>query len=132
MELLHLICPTSPSVWDGNKLSECFRDIVLAFGGNVVTIFMIAMLGITNRKKERIWRMNFFEKAVFYVLPILGASLSFLDVAFLLNNAYHGGLVTYHSWLFRCSRFAVWLSPFYFAGTNNTGLEVPLWSLHIL
>ncbi|XP_048129679.1 ABC transporter C family member 13 isoform X2 [Rhodamnia argentea] len=52
--------------------------------------------------------MNFFEKAVFYVLPILGASLSFLDVAFMLNTAYHGGLVTYHSWLFRCSRFAVW------------------------
>lgn len=54
--------------------------------------------------------MNFFEKGVFYVLPIIGASLSFLDMAFLLNTAYHRGLVAYHSWLFKCSRFAVWVS----------------------
>ncbi|KAF8041795.1 hypothetical protein BT93_A0403 [Corymbia citriodora subsp. variegata] len=108
MDLLHLICPSSPSVWDGNRLADCFSNIALAFGGNVVTIFMIAMLGITNRNKQRNWRMKLVEKAVFYVLPILGASLSFLDVAFLLHTAYNGGLVMYHAWLFRCSRFAVW------------------------
>lgn len=52
-------------MWDGNKLSQCFRDIVLAFGGNVITIFVIAMLGITNRKKRENLEDELLRKSSF-------------------------------------------------------------------
>ncbi|ONI16445.1 hypothetical protein PRUPE_3G098500 [Prunus persica] len=107
-DFVNLICPNSPSVWDGNRLSKCFGNIVLGFGANAVTIVMIAVLGINQRTGKRSLRMNFLEKFFFLFLPAIGACISFLDIALLLKKAHHGFFIAHHEWFFRCSQFASW------------------------
>ncbi|CAL9010883.1 unnamed protein product [Prunus brigantina] len=115
-DFMNLICPNSPSVWDGSRLSKCFGNIyplefvptVLGFGANAVTIVMIAVLGINQRTGKRSRRINFLEKFFFLFLPAIGACISFLDIALLLKKAHHGFFIAHHEWFFRCSQFASW------------------------
>nr|AIU41639.1 ABC transporter family protein [Hevea brasiliensis] len=108
MEWKNLICPNSPFVWDGNKISECFDNIVLGFGANVVTVLMISILAITLRNARGSHRMNFREKVVFHFLPALGACLSFVDMVFLLKKELNGDFIVYHEWLFKSSQLILW------------------------
>lgn len=105
---MNLVCPNSPSVWDVNGVSKCFRNTVLGFGANAVTVCMIVGLGITQRTGRRSWRMNFMEKLFWLFLPAIGVCISFLDSALLLKKALHGIFVAHHQWFFRCSQFASW------------------------
>ncbi|XP_021821855.1 ABC transporter C family member 13 isoform X1 [Prunus avium] len=107
-DFMNLICPNSPSVWDGSRLSKCFGNIVLGFGANAVTIVMIALLGINQRTGKRSRRMNFLEKFFFVILPAIGACISFVDIALLLKKAHHGVFIAHHEWFFRFSQFASW------------------------
>ncbi|KAI4331178.1 hypothetical protein MLD38_029388 [Melastoma candidum] len=110
--LMRLVCPDSPSVWDGGELSPCFRDLVLGFGANLVTLFTMAVLGVAKRKRRRNYQMNIVEKGVLCCLPILGASLSLLDMALLVRSQHFMGADTYHSLIFRGSRFLLWTTIF--------------------
>ena len=55
-------------------------------------------------------QMNLSEKVFLYFLPAIGASLTFLDIVFLLKKALQGEFLAHYEWLFVCSRFAVWVS----------------------
>ncbi|PQQ11274.1 hypothetical protein Pyn_02136 [Prunus yedoensis var. nudiflora] len=104
-DFMNLICPNSPSVWDGNRLSKCFGNI---YPLEFVTIVMIAVLGINQRTGKRSRRMNFLEKFFFVILPAIGACISFVDIALLLKKAHHGVFIAHHEWFFRFSQFASW------------------------
>ncbi|KAH7564644.1 hypothetical protein JRO89_XS09G0001300 [Xanthoceras sorbifolium] len=106
---MDLICPNSTPVWDGNRFSKCFDDMVLGFAPNAVTVLMICILGITQWNGRRNQRINFMEKVFMHVLPILGACLSSVDIILFLKKKLHGEFISYHDWLFRCSQFAVWV-----------------------
>ncbi|XP_044487071.1 ABC transporter C family member 13 isoform X3 [Mangifera indica] len=107
-EIMDFICPNSPSVWNGNKFSKCFDDMVFGFGANMITILMISVIGIAQRNARGNQRVNFIEKVVLYFLPLLGACLSSVDIILLLKERLHREFL-YHDWLFRCSQFAVWM-----------------------
>ncbi|GMY33956.1 ABC transporter C family member 13, partial [Fagus crenata] len=107
-----LICPNSPSVWDGNRISECF-------GVNAITLFIIFVLGITQRSAGRRRRKNMLEKLFLHFLPAIGSCLSVLDVVLLLNKALHGDFIGHHVWFFRCSQFAVWTTIILFSKSAN-------------
>uniref|UniRef100_A0A7N2LQJ5 Uncharacterized protein n=1 Tax=Quercus lobata TaxID=97700 RepID=A0A7N2LQJ5_QUELO len=36
--LMNLICPNSPSVWDGNRLSKCFNNIYPSYSYYIVIV----------------------------------------------------------------------------------------------
>ncbi|KAL6144938.1 hypothetical protein ACLB2K_055628 [Fragaria x ananassa] len=107
-DFINLICPDSPSVWDGNGVSKCYGDILLGFAANVVTLGVIFVLGIAARTGTRSLRMNFSERLFLHVLPAIGACLAFFDIALLMKKDSTGVLITRHEWFFRCSQFAVW------------------------
>nr|POF09735.1 abc transporter c family member 13 [Quercus suber] len=109
---MNLICPNSPSVWDGNRLSECF-------GVNAITLVMISIIGITHRSPPRSRRINMLERLFLHFLPAFGACLSFLDVVLILIKALHGGFIVHHEWFFKCSQFAVWTSILLFSKSSN-------------
>lgn len=116
---MNLICPNSPSVWDGNRLSECFSNMVLGFGVNAITLVMISIIGITHRSPPRSRRINMLERLFLHFLPAFGACLSFLDVVLILIKALHGGFIVHHEWFFKCSQFAVWTSILLFSKSSN-------------
>ncbi|XP_024633050.1 ABC transporter C family member 13 isoform X1 [Medicago truncatula] len=108
-----LICPNSPSVWDGKGFSDCFQDIVLGFAVNVVTIAMILVLGIKQKISGRGTQrsdaqMSLLEKFVLYFVPAIGACCSVLEIMFLLKKEHDGHFVGYHRWLHSCSELLVW------------------------
>ncbi|KAJ4718638.1 ABC transporter family protein [Melia azedarach] len=82
---------------------------ILGFGANVITIFIIFILGITQRSARQNQRINLVEKVFMHFLPLLGACLSSVYVILLLREKLHGEFVSYHEWLSRCSQFAVWI-----------------------
>ncbi|KAK1557413.1 hypothetical protein Q3G72_024236 [Acer saccharum] len=106
---MDLICPNSSPVWDGNRFSKCFDDMVLGFAPNVATVLMISVLGFTQRNGRQNQRINFMEKVSMHLLPLLGACLSSVDIILFLKKKLHGEFISYHDWLFRCSQFAVWI-----------------------
>ncbi|XP_035548110.1 ABC transporter C family member 13 isoform X2 [Juglans regia] len=114
-----LICPNSPSVWDGNRTSECFDNMVLGFGVNAATLVMIFVVGITQRSAGRSWTVNMQEKFFLHYFPAIGACLSFLDLALILNKALHGDFIVHHKWFLRCSQFAVWTTILFFSKSAN-------------
>ncbi|GAV71444.1 ABC_tran domain-containing protein/ABC_membrane domain-containing protein [Cephalotus follicularis] len=110
MQFINLICPDSPFVWDGNGFSQCFNDLVLGFGVNVVTVVLISLslMGITRSNIRPSRRINFAGKVLLPLLSAFGACLSFVDMVLLLKKAYHGDIIAYHEWLFKGSQIAVW------------------------
>lgn len=115
MDFMHLICPNSPSAWDGNGFSECFSDIVIGFGSNVVTVLMIVVLGITSRNTRGRRRIHRAEKIFMHFLPAIGMCMSFCDMVLLLRKVLHGDTNLHHPWFFRCSEFSVWSTIFFFS-----------------
>lgn len=105
---MDFICPNSPFVWDGSTFSKCFDDMILDFATNMVTIFIILIIGITQRSPRQNQRINLMEKVFLHILPLVGACLSSVDVILLLKEKLHGEFVSYHEWLSSCSEFAVW------------------------
>ncbi|KAE7997228.1 hypothetical protein FH972_001878 [Carpinus fangiana] len=114
-----LICPNSPSVWDGNRISDCFTNMVLGFGVNSVTVVMISVIILTQRRARQRWRINAQEKFFLHYFPAFGACLSFLDMVLLLKKALHGDFIVHHEWFFRCSQFAVWTTIILFSSLAN-------------
>ncbi|KAA8540550.1 hypothetical protein F0562_024531 [Nyssa sinensis] len=108
MEFMNLICPDSPSVWDGNGFSVCFEKLVLGFGANLVTVLMIAVLAITKRTARGSVRIYLSEKVLLRLLPALGACMAFFDIVLLLKKLLNGYTIVYHEWLLRCSQFSIW------------------------
>ncbi|XP_050286789.1 ABC transporter C family member 13 isoform X1 [Quercus robur] len=117
--LMNLICPNSPSVWDGNRLSKCFNNMVLGFGVNAITLVMISIIGITHRSPPRSRRINMLERLFLHFLPAFAACLSLLDVVLILIKALHGDFIVHHEWFFKCSQFAVWTSILLFSKSSN-------------
>lgn len=105
---MDFICPNSPFVWDGSTFSKCFDDMILDFATNMVTIFIILIIGITQRSPRQNQRINLMEKVFLHILPLVGACLSSVDVILLLKEKLHGEFVSYHEWLSSCSEFTVW------------------------
>lgn len=56
--------------------------------------------------------MNFSERLFLHVLPVIGACMSFFDIALLLKKDLPGVFIVKHDWFFRCSQFAVWVRVF--------------------
>ena len=109
---------------------------VLGFGANCVTLILILVLGISRRNGRRIWRVCFTinleisllvlcgiiilciviaqvsrsRKFFLFFIPAIGATLTFVDIIFLLKKALQGEFLPYYKWLFKGSQFAVWVS----------------------
>ncbi|KAF9613747.1 hypothetical protein IFM89_010477 [Coptis chinensis] len=97
----------STLVWDGNVVVT-----VLGFGVNLITILVIAVLGVTKRNAQtstRIRRLIFLEKIFWYLLPSLGACLSFYEMVLLTKRALQEHSMVYHEWVFRFSQLLVWV-----------------------
>ncbi|KAK4790303.1 hypothetical protein SAY86_017607 [Trapa natans] len=82
---------------------------IFGFGGNVVTILLMTVLGVAKKNPKGNSRMIYSEKVFLQYPPILGAFISLWDVIILLKGVNHGEPLIYHLWFFRCSRFAVWV-----------------------
>ncbi|XP_074354051.1 ABC transporter C family member 13 isoform X2 [Apium graveolens] len=112
MEFFNLIfCPNSPPyVWSANGVSKCLDDLVFGFGVNVVSVILVAALGITKRKARANLRINPGETILFHVLPVIGALVACIDIAFLLRPTFNSYPVFYHEWLLRLSQLLVWVT----------------------
>ncbi|KAH9715832.1 multidrug resistance-associated protein 11 [Citrus sinensis] len=53
---------------------------ILDFATNMVTIFIILIIGITQRSPRQNQRINLMEKVFLHILPLVGACLSSVDV----------------------------------------------------
>ncbi|XP_022153504.1 ABC transporter C family member 13 isoform X3 [Momordica charantia] len=119
---LRLGCPDYPSVWNGHQFSKCFIDMTLAFGVNVLTIIITALLGIflkNGGRRRRNFQRSLLEKIFLHFLPAIGLCLSLFDMMFLLRKLLTGGDVEYHDWFSTCSLFAVWTCTTIFANCLN-------------
>ncbi|KAI7986989.1 ABC transporter C family member 13 [Camellia lanceoleosa] len=119
MGFMNLICPNSPYVWDGNGFSECFSNMVLGFGINIMTLVMITVLGITKRTAGGTGRIYFLEKVFLRAIPALGAFVAFFDMALGLKEALNGYNSPYHDWLFRGSQCLIWVTILLISNCNN-------------
>ncbi|BAT91542.1 hypothetical protein VIGAN_07014500 [Vigna angularis var. angularis] len=114
-DFLHLICPNSPFIWDGERFSECFEDIVLGFGVNIVTVVMVVVLGFSQKIDRRSdGQMTFPEKIVLDFIPAVGACLSIVDIFFLWKKEHSSHIVGYHKWFYSCSELMVWINIIFF------------------
>ncbi|KMZ74266.1 ABC transporter C family member 13, partial [Zostera marina] len=108
---MYLICSDSP-IWDRDRklFSTCFENMVLGFGPNLVTIFMIIVLGYKMRgyQESRVTRTHILM--VFLLLvPIFGACASFFNISLLIKDSLHGHISKYHHWFISCSEFVLWM-----------------------
>ncbi|KAL2332527.1 hypothetical protein Fmac_020108 [Flemingia macrophylla] len=109
-----LICPNSPFVWDGERFSDCFEDIVLGFAVSIVTIVMIVVIGFNQKIDERVRRsdaqMTLPEKFLLDFIPAVGVCLSIIDIIFLWEKEDNSHFVGYRKWFYSCSELMVWLT----------------------
>ncbi|XP_052182316.1 ABC transporter C family member 13 isoform X3 [Diospyros lotus] len=129
MGFLSLICPNSPYVWDGNGFSECFSNIMLGFGSSMLTLIIIIGLGITNRTAKGIAQIYLLEKVSLRLLPAIGASMAFYELAMLLREELYDYGTLYHEWLFRGSQFLMWASILLISNCDNWFLILCNWIL---
>uniref|UniRef100_A0A1J3GMA5 ABC-type xenobiotic transporter n=4 Tax=Noccaea caerulescens TaxID=107243 RepID=A0A1J3GMA5_NOCCA len=89
---------------------ERLSDIVLRLGANVVTILLVLILTVTvmRRNSRCNTRKSYIEKSVLYVIPALGACLSFVDLVVLVmrTNPKRDFILCF----LPLSRFAMWIS----------------------
>lgn len=89
--------------------SQCFTDLVFGCGSNVVTLILIAGIGILWRDDgERI--KSRLPKRFVVVLIALEACVSFFDMVFILRDGYYGCGFLYHDFIYRCSQLSVWIT----------------------
>ncbi|XP_031737700.1 ABC transporter C family member 13 isoform X2 [Cucumis sativus] len=120
--LLRHVCPDSPYVWNGHRFSKCFINMTFAFGVNVLTIIVTALLGITMKiggRRRRNFQRSLLEKIFFHFLPAIGLCLSLFEMMFLLRKLFTGDVVEYHEWLSTSSLLAVWIFTSIFANCSN-------------
>ncbi|XP_020232215.1 ABC transporter C family member 13 isoform X1 [Cajanus cajan] len=114
-----LICPNSPFVWNGERFSECFEDIVLGFAINIVTVVMIVLLGFNQKIDQRVRRSDaqttLPEKFVLDFIPAVGACLSIINIIFLWKKEHNSHFDGYHKWFYSCSELMVWINTILFA-----------------
>ncbi|XP_022853952.1 ABC transporter C family member 13 isoform X4 [Olea europaea var. sylvestris] len=123
MELMKRICPDSPYVWNQEGVSECFDNLVLGLGVNIVTVVIVAVLGITTRHQKERRRIPLSAKILFYLLPTIGLCFAFLDMAVLIRRRLNAYPIAYHEWLFSFSQFSFWAIVILVA-TSETRLVV--------
>uniref|UniRef100_A0A9I9E0F0 ABC-type xenobiotic transporter n=1 Tax=Cucumis melo TaxID=3656 RepID=A0A9I9E0F0_CUCME len=119
----HHVCPDSPYVWNGHRFSGCFINITFAFGVNVLTIIVTALLGLTRKiggRRRRNFQRSLLEKIFLHFLPAIGLCLSLFDMVFLLRKLFTGDVVEYHEWLSTSSLLAVWIFTTIFANCSNS------------
>ncbi|XP_019158537.1 PREDICTED: ABC transporter C family member 13 isoform X2 [Ipomoea nil] len=111
MELLKKICPDSSYVWNASGISPCLDDLVLGFGGNIVTVIMLATFGIVKRTYKDNRMVPLLVEVLFRAIPAFGVGIAFVDIIVLatknLNSSYD---IPYHEWLYRSSQLAVWVT----------------------
>ncbi|XP_011073322.1 ABC transporter C family member 13 [Sesamum indicum] len=110
MGLMKFICPDSPYVWDQNGVSECFDDLVLGFGVNILTLVMVVVLAIINRRQKQ-WKRVYLSANIFIsILAGFGACIASFDIIMLLRRRLHVQSILFHEWLYTCSQFPVWVA----------------------
>ncbi|XP_028766437.1 ABC transporter C family member 13 isoform X1 [Neltuma alba] len=118
-KFLALICPNSPSVWDGKGFSACFEDMVLGFGLNAATIGIIVVLGCIHKSSRGIQRsdtqMALLQKLFLHLIPAVGACASLLDTIFLWKREINRHFAGYHKWFYSCSELMVWTNIILFS-----------------
>ncbi|KAL2533987.1 multidrug resistance-associated protein 11 [Abeliophyllum distichum] len=92
---------------------------VLGLGVNIVTIVMVAVLGITTRHQKEHRRIHLSVKILFYLLPALGLCLAFFDMAVLIRRRLNAYPIAYHEWLFSCSQFSFWATVILVSRSEN-------------
>ncbi|KAL9323166.1 hypothetical protein ACSQ67_011219 [Phaseolus vulgaris] len=117
-DFLHRICPNSPFIWDGERFSDCFEDIVLGFAVNIVTVVMVVVPGFSQKIGRGVRRsdgqMTFQEKFVLDFIPAVGACLSIVDIFFQWKKEHSSHFVGYHKWFYSCSELMVWINIIFF------------------
>ncbi|CAK9322443.1 unnamed protein product [Citrullus colocynthis] len=96
--------------------------MTLAFGVNVLTIIITALLGLTMQnggRRRRNFQRSLLEKIFLHFLPAIGLCLSLFDMIFLLRKLLTGDVVEYHEWLSIGSLLAVWIFTTIFANCSN-------------
>ncbi|GMH15889.1 hypothetical protein Nepgr_017730 [Nepenthes gracilis] len=112
MDLRSLICPNA-LVLKGYGFSECFDNIYpfiffLGFGGNLVTLVMIAVNGILRRESRGSLKKHSPEKFIMLIVVAFEVCLSILNMVLISRKWRTGQSIMYHDLIFRCSRFSVW------------------------
>ncbi|PSS06452.1 ABC transporter C family member 13 like [Actinidia chinensis var. chinensis] len=92
---------------------------VLGFGVNTMTFLMIIIIGFTKRSARRSERIYISEKVFLRLIPALGASLTFFDMALLLKEALDGYNIPYHQWIFRGSQFLMWVAVLFISNCDS-------------
>ncbi|XP_015069978.1 ABC transporter C family member 13 isoform X4 [Solanum pennellii] len=108
MELMNRICPDSPYVWNSDGVSECFSNLVLGFGANILTIVLVAAIGAGKRSSKDGNRISVLANVFLHLIPALGASMALCDMVVLIKKMLDSSHVQYHEWLFRFSQLSVW------------------------
>ncbi|XP_060205268.1 ABC transporter C family member 13 isoform X1 [Lycium barbarum] len=108
MDLMKRLCPHSPYVWNSDGVSECFSNLVLGFGANILTVVLVAAIGASKRSARDGKRVPLLLKVSLHLIPALGASMALYDMIVLIKKMLDSNHVQYHEWLFRFSQFSVW------------------------
>ncbi|KAL8456965.1 hypothetical protein ACS0TY_034986 [Phlomoides rotata] len=108
-ELIKFLCPHSPYVWNHKGVSECFDNLVLGFGVNIVTVVMVIVLWIINSRRKQWMTVYLSPKIIFTIVAALEACLAFFDLIMLLRARLNAQSIQFHQWLYICSQFSVWV-----------------------
>ncbi|XP_073147479.1 ABC transporter C family member 13 isoform X2 [Henckelia pumila] len=68
---------------------------------------MVAGLGIANKQQKDRRRIHLSARILLYILAAFGACVTTFDMVVLVKTRTQS--TPYHEWLFRCSRFSVWV-----------------------
>ncbi|XP_025614974.1 ABC transporter C family member 13 isoform X2 [Arachis hypogaea] len=123
-DFLALICPNSPFIWNGKRYSDCFEDILLGVGLNIVTTIIIVVLGFKQKSGRGVQgsdvQMTVPEKSVLYFVPAIGACLSVLEIIFVWKKEHNSQFVGYHKWFYSCSELIVWTNIILFSKCGSS------------
>ncbi|KAL3835470.1 hypothetical protein ACJIZ3_010206 [Penstemon smallii] len=120
MGLMKQICPDSPYVWNQyGLLSQCFDNLYpfylsfLGFGVNILTVMMVAVLGLIHRcqkERRRRRRVHCSANILLYIVAGFGAFMALFNLVVLIRIRLNAKSTPYHEWLLQCSQFSLWLT----------------------
>ncbi|XP_065007832.1 ABC transporter C family member 13 isoform X1 [Musa acuminata AAA Group] len=108
---MEFVCPNDPTVWDGKGFTQCFENMVLGFGANMVTVSAVLILGLTQRSsgKNRDVRVDHLKLVCLQIVSAFGVILGLYEIYLLVKNNLEGHISESHYWFYRCSQLSSWM-----------------------
>ncbi|KAJ8452873.1 hypothetical protein Cgig2_014636 [Carnegiea gigantea] len=89
------------------EFEKALKATVLGFGGNVISLIVLAITGVLRRDGPGSLKISLPERFLVLV-PALGACVSLIDVALISWELFNGRRVAYLDLIYRSSQLSVW------------------------